>query len=209
MSVDDRLRLGLARNAATVDPSTERVLSSILHQSRRRRRRRWTAIAATAFALLVLAVVIGSGLPLDEGDHQRRVVPVERPHRTKFPTGTYTVLANRAEALAKGFNNRQINNAYGADGELFLTLTFRAEDHHWIQAGEFTPGITEVGDRGSYRIDQEGHLVLTSTSPGCPGCVGVLRWDFDGQKLTLAFIEPDKHPAEERLITEHTYQKTG
>jgi hypothetical protein len=36
----------------------------------------------------------------------------------------------------------------------------------------------------------------------------VLRWDFDGQKLTLAFIEPDKHPAEERLITEHTYQKT-
>jgi hypothetical protein len=59
MSVDDRIRSGLAANAHTVEPDVEALLSTTLTRHRRRRTARWAAVAALAAAActaLVLAL---------------------------------------------------------------------------------------------------------------------------------------------------------
>lgn len=62
MSVDERLRAGLAANAAQgVDPDVEQLLERVLERSRRLRARRWvtltTGVAAACTALALLATV--------------------------------------------------------------------------------------------------------------------------------------------------------
>jgi len=87
-----------------------------------------------------------------------------------------------------------------------VTLTLR--EGLWTQVAEFTSGVPETGDQGRYRFEN-GNLVLTSTSPGCTGCVGVLDWQFDGRKLSLRFDDSKRHPDIERLMTEHVCTRTG
>jgi len=212
MSVDDRLRIGLRRNAATIEPQVERALASVLRRTRRRRRIHRSVVAATSLALLVLAALVGPSLSSSTDPNRPPAPPAEQPEPsrasaadTHFPEGTYSVTATRAEGRAKGFTDRQITKAYGADGKLDLTLAMF--NGRWTQLAEFTSGTTQVADEGTYRIDRSGHLVMTSTSPGCTGCVGVLQWSLDGRKLTLTFTEPSEHPSEERLITEHLYTR--
>jgi hypothetical protein len=60
MSVDDRIRSGLAANALIIEPDVEALLSTTLTRYRRRRALRWASVAAlaaaacTAFVLAVL-----------------------------------------------------------------------------------------------------------------------------------------------------------
>lgn len=67
MSVDHRLRTGLARNAASLEPEVERRLSAVRAQDRRRRAVRWSAGLAVAAASTAAALVLlegpGGGTP--------------------------------------------------------------------------------------------------------------------------------------------------
>lgn len=128
------------------------------------------------------------------------------------PNGTYTVQATRAEAEAKGFTDEQIEEMYGPDGTLQITLKFA--DGQYSHLADYTPGVPEPGDVGTYRFDA-GHLVMTSASSGCPGCVMTLDLAFDGQQLSLWLVESESGPADllgdtfdERLMLEHDFAKT-
>jgi hypothetical protein len=66
MSVDDRLRTGLAANALTVEPDVEALLSTTLTRYRRQRTLRWAGVAglaAAACAALVLVLVVSHADP--------------------------------------------------------------------------------------------------------------------------------------------------
>jgi len=67
--------------------------------------------------------------------------------------------------------------------------------------------LTLQEDRGPR--SPSSRVALTSTSPGCTGCVGVLDWQFDGRKLLLRFDDSKRHPDIERLMIEHVYTRTG
>ena len=208
MSVDDRLRDGLARNAGTVVPSTERHLSAILARAHHRRRARWAWAATAAVACVAAALLVPSVL----GTSRTDVAPVPPGSSSSssastdgtFPEGTYVVRARQATAKAAGFTDRQIRRAYGPDGSLNITLKFVGG--RWTQLADYSPGLPERGDGGTYRV-VGSTLVTISTSEGCPGCVGEMSWLFDGRRLTLKYTEPLDHTALERLMTEHTYLK--
>lgn len=76
MSVDERLRIGLARNAQSCNPDVELLLEAALARGRRDRRRRWAwataGIVAAACTALVLALSLGwrsdRGAPLVPAD---------------------------------------------------------------------------------------------------------------------------------------------
>jgi hypothetical protein len=89
-----------------------------------------------------------------------------------------------------------------------LQISLKFGGGHWTQFAEYTPGIPEPGDVGTYRVDVD-KLVMTSASEGCPGCVGVLDWTFDGGRLDLRYTKPAEHDIIERLMTEHEYTKVG
>jgi hypothetical protein len=89
MSVDDRLRTGLAANALTVEPDVEALLSSALTRYRRRRALRWagvTALAAAACAAVVLVLVL-------HDDHAGRPLPA-RTTTTQTLVGRYAGLVD-------------------------------------------------------------------------------------------------------------------
>lgn len=212
MSVDERLRQGLARNAGAVEASTERHLSTVLARARRRRRCRWSwaaAGAAASAAVLLLPSVFG----VSRTDNPATVARATGSSSTSagatggaFPEGTYVASATLATARAAGFTNRQIRSAYGPDGSLGITIKFVGG--HWTQLADYTPGVPEPGDAGTSRVTGNT-LVTTSSSQGCPDCVGELFWSFNGRRLTLQYTQPMEHTALQRLMTEHTYLKIG
>src|SRR6478735_106073 len=62
MSVDERLRIGMSRNAQTCDPDVELLLESALARRRQGRTLRWAGAAAgLAAAACAAAVMVSSG----------------------------------------------------------------------------------------------------------------------------------------------------
>jgi hypothetical protein len=123
-----------------------------------------------------------------------------------FPDGTYKTTATRAEAAAKGFTDAQITQLYGADGT--LPITFKFVGGQWTQLAEYTPGVPEPGDGGTYRFIN-GALELTDHSSGCSPCSSLLDWTFNGSTLTLRYRDKPAHSWDMDLITEHTFTKVG
>lgn len=119
-----------------------------------------------------------------------------------IPDGTYSTTATRERAEAAGFDKTVIDQAYGPDGTLEIVL--RLQNGLWTQLATYDGVALEPGDEGSYEFEAD-KMVLTSTSAGCPGCVGVVDFTFDGQRLALQFADPEKHDPVERLMTEHSY----
>lgn len=74
MSVDDRLRAGLAENAETVQPALERRLAAVLVRRHRELSRRWAAAAVglAAAGVAVMIAVVGPGSDRSSG-------PVDTP----------------------------------------------------------------------------------------------------------------------------------
>jgi len=122
------------------------------------------------------------------------------------PDGTYVAQTTGAEALALGLTDPQIEEIYGPDG--LLEITLRLLGGNFTQYADYTtPGVPEPGDSGTYRFEG-GQFIFTSTSPGCPGCVGVMDSTFDGSQLTLRFSDSETADPIARLIMEHDFTKT-
>lgn len=73
MPVDDRLRTGLARNAAHHEPAVETHLNVVLGRARRRARMQRVLVATAAVCALGLAAALGQGLARPGQDN--RLVP--------------------------------------------------------------------------------------------------------------------------------------
>jgi hypothetical protein len=92
MSVDERLRIGLARNAQGCNPDVELLLEAALARGRRDRRLRWawaTAIVAAACTALVLGLSLGwrseRGAPLVPADRATSTVGLQGRYAGDVP----------------------------------------------------------------------------------------------------------------------------
>lgn len=205
MPVEDRLRQGLEVNATSFVPDGEWRLAQV----RRRRRRRSAAVLAAGTAAVV---VLGSALVAGRGE-----LPGTGPAHPSpaagnptglagegpvVPDGTWhrVVTATGAEAL--GVGSRDALRLLGDDGRLPLALTVLGGA--WAITTTSDDGAVEVGDLGHATYDDQGRLVTTSASTGCPGCEAVLGWRVEGDDLVLEAA--DGLDAVERLITEGRWQ---
>jgi TRAP-type C4-dicarboxylate transport system substrate-binding protein len=106
-----------------------------------------------------------------------------------IPPGTYSRVILRDEAIAEGFDPELVDAMLGPDGELPEAIEITTDG--WVHHVTNDAGFSEVGDLGTYSYDEDGRLVLTSESTGCPGCVAVVDWTLANGILTLKFGDVD------------------
>ena len=187
MSVDDRLRAGLAANAGSVQPEGESRLDAV-----RRRHRRHRALVAGAVAAVVL--VAGSGAVLGwvltgegRGQGSRGGVGGEAAatatYHPEIPPSNWRKVVTREQLVAAGADRAFLAENIGSADRLPLLLGLSGDV--FSQSGRY-PGGWSVGDAGRVSYDDAGRLVLTSSSPGCTGCVSILDWRLEGGELHLS-----------------------
>jgi hypothetical protein len=99
-----------------------------------------------------------------------------------IPDSGWRRVVTRAELVRAGADSEFLEENLGSAQRLPLRLNFIGEVYSL--GGRF-PGGWGVGDAGTLEYDQDGRLVLTSTSPGCRGCVVSLAWRIRGYRLVL------------------------
>jgi hypothetical protein len=210
MSVDERLRAGLAANAETMEAAVERRLEEVRDRRRGEVRRLWAGGALVAAATVAVVVAL-TGRPAT-----RSAEPVDTPSPSesatayagpRIPDGSWSKVATAAEARRRGLDAPVVQRLLGADGKLPVTLRI-AGDRFAILVTEEDGGVPVPGDSGSLSYDGRGRLVTVSESPGCPGCIGVYTWTVDGDALTMAFARGSTSTKDdERLVTEGTFHR--
>lgn len=173
MSVEDRIRAGLAREADLVDPSVELAHVELVRRHHRRRRARvssWTVGVATAAAAAFLVVL---GLDPLESDEP---TPVAEPSAVQ---GRYVVdVAATAESRSAGVTGRWVF-VLEKDGSL-----------------QVIPPAEHRGSVSGAAYEVEGELLRTDALLQEPGCqVGeapvAYRWRVDRDTLWLTPVGDD------------------
>lgn len=171
---------------------------------------------------LVCGLVILAGCGSDDASSSASVspVPVESDapataQSTVAPAGTHAIVDGtyvrtvvRAEAIAAGFDAPMVDEMLGPDGE--MPLTFKFQGDRWTIFVTDDTGVIEMGDGGTQGIDDDGQLVQTSESEGCPGCVIILDWAVDGDTLTLKCAPGDNPECQDgdKVILEGAWVKS-
>ena len=186
MSVDDRLRTGLAANAGSVHPAGEARLDAV-----RRRHRRRRALVAGGVAVAVL--VVGSGavlgwLQTGQGDRGSRGDVVVEPTSTAtshavIPRSNWRKVVTREQLVAAGADRAFLRENLGSAQRLPVLLALSGDV--FSQSGRYAGGWSG-GDAGKLAYDDAGRLVLTSSSTGCTGCVFTLHWRIEAGELHLS-----------------------
>jgi hypothetical protein len=180
MSVEDRLREGLARNAESFEPDVELSLAGVASRARRRSRRRRIAIGISA-AAAVAAVVVG-------------LLFVTRPHEgvrsTLEPGLTPGGSGPEVQALTGRF---EATVASGAGGSLPFDVAGR-----WV---------LDLAADGSMRVTAPGTYVGVVSAPlfqatrewfrtslfGTDLCSGLppgtYRWSVTGSRLRFSELD--------------------
>ena len=184
MSVDDRLRAGLAANAGWLRPEGESRLDDL---RRRHRRRRVLVTGAVAVAALLLGsgVVLGWGLADARYDRRRDVVvrPTSTPApRAEIPRSNWRKVVTRDQLVAAGADQAFLRENMGSASRQPLLL---ALSHDVFSLSVRHPSGWTGGDAGRVSYDEAGRLVLTSSSTGCTGCVFTLDWSLGSGELHL------------------------
>jgi hypothetical protein len=198
MSVDERLRAGLESLAVGFVPDAEPRLSAV----RRRHRRRTAVIAGSGAvgvlaAVTVLVAVLGRS-PQTAPDPIDPVSPSPPSASTGAPDGTWVRTVTRAQARDAGVARSWIREELGADGRLLVVLVIAGD--RYAQAGSYREVAIGIGDSGAVSYDRQDRMVLTSESPGCPGCEARLSWRVEGDTLVLDRAGGPTMAADERLM---------
>ena len=187
MSVENRLRRGLEANARAFVPEGEQRLLEV----RRRYRARTGALAA---AVVVVAVVgaVAAGSFLRGSDWPGSPEPAQRPTQMTTSAGAYTgpripdsswrKVVTRAQLVRAGADSAHLAENLGRADRLPTTLSFIGDVYS--HSGRYPEGWS-VGDAGTLAYDPDGRLALTSTAPGCRGCIISLTWRIRGDRLVL------------------------
>ncbi len=205
MPVDDRLRAGLEANALDFLPQGEERLTQVRARLRRRRALQVSAATMAAAAVVAVGAALGTGDPSSQ-----RQDPVEPPAPTTGPTltesagaagipdSTWTRVLTRAQAEDAGIPEADIVEQLGADDRMPLTFRFLGDSWSILVTNE--QGIDEGGDSGTADYVAPGRVVLTSDSPGCPGCIQRLTWRIRGDRLVLDRAPGEQLPRLEEFI---------
>lgn len=183
MSVEDRLRGGLARNAEDFRPEVERRLTRAVARQRRRQRFRWAGAVAAAVMVLAVAAIGASVLGRD-GPRRAELGKPTGPAGQPL-TGTYsaTVPAS-ATATSKGVagvwaltlradGTMAVQAPTAYHGVLSGALFDSAADR--FRTSLFTEDLCSGLGNGTYRWTRTGSTVtFTVTDDPCDGRVAVL-----------------------------------
>lgn len=187
MSVDDRLRAGLAANAATVRPAEELRLDAV----RRRHRRRHALVAGA----LVVVLLVGGGAALGwllsgQGSTGGRGVDpadapttLSSPSHPVIPASNWRKVVTRDELVAAGEDPGSLREHLGSAEQMPVLLALSQDV--FSQSARYAGGWSG-GDAGRVSYDDEGRLVLTSSSTGCFRCVFTLDWRLEAGELHLS-----------------------
>lgn len=202
MSVEDRLRRGLGVNAEAFIPEAEARLAAV---HRRYHARRWRTAAAT---VTVTVAVAFAGSLLRDTTRNQPTDPTEQPALattstegypgTRIPDSNWRKAVTRAEYVqahaTRGFLADNLGNANRVATTLSFIGTVYSQSVRSL-------GTWSVGDAGTLTYDSRGRLVLTSTAPGCRGCVMTLHWRIDRNRLILSGFDgtPDDRMAQVML----------
>ena len=81
----------------------------------------------------------------------------------------------------------EVPSNFGEDG--LMPLTFVFEGDSWAIMVVNDQGRPRPGDLGTLAYDDQGRLVTTSNSEGCPGCVITLEMEGCRDTLTIATVQ--------------------
>jgi len=213
MSVEDRLRWGLDANARAFAPEGEQRLAEV----RRRYRARTGVLAATAAATVaaIVVVVAATGFTLWGSD---RVSPAPAPRPTqlttaasvytgpRIPDSSWRKVVTREQLVRAGADSAFLAENLGRADRLPVTLSFVGDVYS--QSGRY-PGGWSVGDAGTLDYAPDGRLVLTSTAPGCRGCVGSFTWRLQGERLRLGDLHGSADDPMTRAIIGGVWSRSG
>ena len=193
MSVDDRLRSGMVRNALSVDLDVEARLEATWARRRRDRRIRASALVGALAAACAVAV-IASSAGWGRGEASGSLVPAGPPSAVAatrstggaaqgIPVGTWTREVTLAEISRRGLtlSSKEVADNHLTDGSVRLVLQTRSSS--WSLLVEDDTGQLEVGDTGSTGYDAEGRWVQHGDNTGG---VTVLSWRVDGPALVTS-----------------------
>ena len=103
-----------------------------------------------------------------------------------------------ARARALGLSPRTISRYVGEDGVLPMGMKLEQQTYALYVLDD--SGEPRTYDLGSYTYDDEGRLVLTTSSTACSGCATTLRWQQDGDRLTIGEVSGPGTTTLDRLV---------
>lgn len=205
MSVEDRLRAGFEANALDFLPTGEERLTQVHSRLRRRRALQASAAVVASAAAVAVVAALGSSNPssqrpdyVDRPTSTASSTPTEAVDVPGIPDSSWTKVLTRAQAERAGLSEAKIVEHLGADDLMPLTFQFQADSYSILITND--EGVVEVGDPGSVEYVAPGRLVLTSDSPGCPGCQQQLTWQIRGDRLILGEAPGEQLPRLEALV---------
>jgi hypothetical protein len=122
---------------------------------------------------------------------------------------TFQRVVSREDAVEAGFDPEIVDEIIGDRGAVQFTIAF--EGPRYVQSQRTGDGPADVGEEGRQYIDDDGHLVWVSESPGALGATSVLDWTLEGDELTmtcLAGCRREEAP-DANLVMEGTWTKLG
>lgn len=126
-----------------------------------------------------------------------------------IPDGTWVKPFTLKDARQLGIPAPLARRGMPSDGENYSELRF--DGASFAQFTDDGDAGRALGDGGTVDYDDEGNVVLTSTSEGCSGCWVKSRWTVDGDALTLEVVDfgnTDESPVDllvGRLMMEGTF----
>jgi hypothetical protein len=188
MSVDDRLRRGLEANAQSFEPQGEARLDRVRGRWRRRRLVLGGVLAGVVLLAgsgAALGWLLGGGGP----SGGRGVDPVDAPSTTltaphpAIPASNWRKVVTRDELAAAGADQAFLREHLGSARRMPVLLSFSQDV--FSQSARYAEGWSG-GDAGRVSYDDEGRLVLTSSSTECFGCEFTLDWRLEPGELHLS-----------------------
>lgn len=89
-----------------------------------------------------------------------------------------------------------------------LTTVFKFGESAWTQFANYGGGAQQPGDAGTYRYDEDGNLLLTTSSDGS---TTRYAWTISTDTLTLRMLGVPSAPSDElaitRMMTEGVYHR--
>lgn len=187
MSVDRRLRNGLAHEVASVDADVDRLLGDVVRRGRRLRRLRRVA-GVTLTTLMVVAIVIVTSTVRD-AIRDRTAQPAVPPPLGSIE-GTYSVQIEHADASGSGTRDLAGRWQFTLRGDGLLTTQGPA-------------GATLSTAPTQYQVTGDRILTTAFASGTCSG-VGVYRWSRQGPMLSFALVS-DTCAVRVALFTSHPW----
>ncbi len=180
MSVEERLRNGLARNAAGFEPDVESMLERVVSRTRRRSHRRWGAVGFAAAAAAAAALV---GLVLVQRPPDELRTASEPEQSTESSGPVVLALTGRFEATVDD----------GVGGELPFDIGGR-----WVIELD-TDGSMQVTAPDTYtgvvsaplfQLTPERFRTSLFEQDLCSGQpLGIYRWELTGSTLRFTLVD--------------------